>query len=191
MMNLDVKIDPNVKAIEKFEQLFGERVDEYTKWLLLNEERTVGMITEPLSVNEVKKLMKLGEMTGWNKITIRKTSLKYNKYVKVGENYYSKNFMYNVSLVLGPNLEIAIFGKETPLFLWNENGICLIAPTLTESVNPEKVIDLSKIARIENVSNKPNNCSIIDPVDQFISKLKSEEKKNLINKLISELEIRI
>jgi hypothetical protein len=191
MMNLDVKIDPNVKAIEKFEQLFGERVDEYTKWLLLNEERTVGMITEPLSVNEVKKLMKLGEMTGWNKITIRKTSFKYNKYVKVGENYYSKNFMYNVSLVLGPNLEIAIFGKETPLFLWNENGICLIAPTLTESVNPEKVIDLSKIARIENVSNNPNNCSIIDPVDQFISKLKSEEKKNLINKLISELEIRI
>jgi len=185
--NLETKITPKEEALAKFKQVFGERTEVYTKYMLLNDDRIVGMIIEPISVNEVKNRMKLGQLTITCKIGVYQEPLKNEKFVEIGGNYYPKSEIYGVSQVLGSELQIATFGKETPLFLFNDNGICLIAPLLKEKVKMEEVIELSKIARIEYDNKHSDN----DPLDKYIKTLKEGEKINLVNKLISELGISI
>jgi hypothetical protein len=185
-------ITPSPEAIENFKKVFRDPVEESKYSWLLNRERTVAIVTVPRSIEEQKSKMSLGELSYKVKAyfngRVKGNGSRTSKYVKIGENWFNWRYLKAVIAVLGKEVNLLQFGKDTPLFVYNDKGICLIAHTLNENVNEEQALSLDYICKIEgNVKEEaPQDAQVWD-----VTRLSEEEKDQLIKRLAMELGVRL
>jgi hypothetical protein len=189
---MNEEIAPSPEAIENFKKAFGDTSTDASYGWLLNKESTVALLTKTSSVEEQKKKMGLGELTYKVKAHFmgrpRANGNRTQKYIKFGENYYAWYYIKRVAETLGRDVWLAQFGKDTPLFIYNDNGICIIAHAMLDEVTDDKVLSLDYICKIESDEKK------VDPQDAQVwdvTRLSEEEKEQLIKRLAMELGVRL
>ena len=181
-------ITPSQEAGENFKKVFRDPVDESNHGWLLNRNGTVALVTVPRSIEDQKGKMSLGELSYKVKAyfngRIKSNGSKMDRYVKIGGNWFNWRYLKSVITVLGREVNLVQFGKDTPLFVYNDKGICLIAHTLREYVDEEQALSLDYICKIESDEKKA------EPQDTQgwdVTSLSEEEKDQLIKRLSMEL----
>jgi hypothetical protein len=177
-------ITPSQEAVENFKKVFSDPVEESKYSWLLNRERTVAIVTVPMSIEQLKGKMSLGELSYKVKAyfngRVRGNGSRTERFVKIGENWFRWRYLKAVIAVLGREVNLLQFGKDTPLFVYNDKGICLIAHALNENVSEEEALSLDYICRIEgNVKKEVQGWDV--------ASLSDEEKESLIKRLSMEL----
>jgi hypothetical protein len=181
-------ITPSQEAVENFKKVFRYQIDESNYGWLLNRDGTVALVAVPRSIEDQKSRMSLGELSYKVKAyfngRVNGNGSKTERYVKIGENWFNWRYLKSVITVLGREVNLVQFGKDTPLFVYNDKGICLIAPTLREYVDEEQSLSLDYICKIESNEKKA------EPQDTQgwdVTSLSDEEKDQLIKRLSVEL----
>jgi len=177
MIGLDEKIIPNKEAIKKFKEIFNVIVERCVDCFLTDRYAYVAIATIPLSVTEATQRLVKGEITFHEHFKLRLRSNKKFTHIKVGNTCFRKEFVINVLKVLGKEVQIALTCEDNILVIFNENGICLIAPDLT--ANPDNAVSIYDLAYKENETQT------------LLGKSYEIKKLMIIQKLASELGIEI
>jgi len=185
-------ITPSPEAIETFKKVFNDASNEpYYGWIM-NKERTVALVSKEATIEELKSKMTLGELTFRVKAHFmgrpKGTGNRTRKYIKFGENYYAWYYIRGVVETLGRVVWLAQFGKDTPLFVYNDNGICIIAHALLDEVSDERVLSLDYICKIESDERKVDSQ---DAQVWDVTRLSEGEKVELIRRLTKELGLKV
>ena len=199
MIELDSPIFPSQEVIEKFKKLYRDYTFESKFNWIINGSRNVAIVYDVKSVLDVRRRLKFPVNSErpifmakaiFNS-RLRRIRDKQYKVVSIGGNYYTLIHVSKVIDVLGSEVYLVVWEKETPLFIYNNKGICLIANAFYDDVCSvlleEDLVDLNYICKLETIDVENNSCSgaIWD-----LTRLSDEEKMSIISKLVRDLNIR-
>jgi hypothetical protein len=184
---LEEIIVPSVEALTKFQEIFGKSMLDGYSYFLFDEHLTIAIVTEPMSVIDVKQKLKrtdkIDDPVFYADIRVYTSKLANKKLVKVGKTYYNTYLFKNIIKVLGRDVKIVLFEENKPLFIFNEKAICVLSPYVEQNVDQDIYIDIMSASKLRSELEKENN--------SIFNKLDDKKKIEIINRLALEIGIKI